>query len=105
MHQSGQNGVFFVRIEDTDQKREMEGGVAQIINGLKQFGISIDEGRIGPDFTDVGAYGPYVQSERKDIYRTFVKHLVAEGKAYPCWMSEEEIESTRNMQQAAKKVP
>lgn len=46
VHQSGQNGVFFVRIEDTDQKREMEGGVAQIINGLKQFGISIDEGRI-----------------------------------------------------------
>jgi glutamyl-tRNA synthetase len=105
VHQSGQNGVFFVRIEDTDQKREMEGGVAQIINGLKQFGISIDEGRIGPDFTDVGAYGPYLQSERKEIYRTFVKHLVAEGKAYPCWMSEEEIESTRNMQQAAKKVP
>ncbi len=105
VHQSGQNGVFFVRIEDTDQKREVEGWVAQIINGLSQFGIQIDEGRIGKDFSDVGNYGPYVQSERKEIYHAFVKHLIAAGNAYPCWMSEEEIEATRNMQQAAKKVP
>ncbi len=105
VHQGWQNGVFFLRIEDTDQKREVPGAVDLIISAFKTFGIAIDEWPIGEHNNDIGSYGPYTQSQRKDIYRTFVKYFVAQGLAYPCWMSEEEIEATRNMQQASKKVP
>jgi glutamyl/glutaminyl-tRNA synthetase len=105
VHQAGQKGVMILRIEDTDQKREMDGGIDIIMDGLKTFGITFDEGPLGAGHSDVGAYGPYIQSRRKDLYAVFVKELVAQGKAYPCWMSPEEIEQTRTMQQAAKKVP
>lgn len=101
---------MMLRIEDTDQKRQMEDGIGNIIRGLQYFGIQLDEGPLGAlDDSglpaDVGAYGPYIQSQRRHLYRAFVKQLVAEGKAYPCWMTEEQIEETRTMQQAAKKIP
>jgi len=110
VHQDGQRGVMMLRIEDTDQKRQMEDGIGNIIRGLHYFGIDMDEGPLGPMGVDgypasVGAYGPYVQSQRRDLYRAFIKHLVAEGKAYPCWMTEQQVEDTRTMQQAAKKIP
>lgn len=115
VHQWDKNGTFFLRIEDTDQKREVPGAVAWLVKGFQNFGIKIDEWPIGgvdnPQdddtfvWSDMGMYGPYLQSRRKDIYRTFVKQLVAEGKAYPCWMSQQEIDDTRSMQEAAKKIP
>ena len=99
-HQSG--GVFFLRIEDTDKKREVADGVSQIINVLRDFNVNFDEGVIGDNETDVGAYGPYTQSKRADIYRTFAKKLVEEGKAYPCFCTEEQLEMTRKRQEAVK---
>ncbi len=100
-HQSG--GVFYLRIEDTDDKRYVEGAVETIINSLKFFDINFDEGagRGG----DTGVYGPYTQSQRGQIYQCFAKKLVAEGKAYPCFMSEEEIAEIRAGQEAAKANP
>lgn len=105
VHQAWQNGVMCLRIEDTDQKRQADGAIDLILDWLKGFGIQIDEWPIGPNNTDVGNYWPYIQSQRKDLYHVFVKHAVAQWFAYPCWMTEEEIESVRNMQQAAKKIP
>ena len=103
-HQTG-DGVMILRIEDTDQKRSVEWAVEQINEWMKMFGIQFDEGTIGADFADVGNYWPYTQSQRMDIYHSFVKHLVAEGKAYPCWMSTEEIDSIREQQMKTKKMP
>ena len=71
-------GVFFTRIEDTDKKREVEGGIADIINGLKRFGINIDEGFVEPT-VEHGDYGPYQQSKRAEIYQTYVKALIEQG--------------------------
>lgn len=105
VHQWGENWIIILRIEDTDQKRETEGAVDLIISGLKDFGISFNEWPIWSNNSDVWNYWPYTQSQRKDIYKVFVKHAVAQWFAYPCWMSEEEIEAVRNMQQAAKKIP
>ena len=99
-HQS--DGVFFLRIEDTDKKREVENGVIQIIECLKDFDVNFDEGVIGENGTDVGNYGTYTQSKRADIYRTFAKKLVEEGKAYPCFCTEEQLELTRQRQEAVK---
>ena len=99
-HQSG--GVFFLRIEDTDKKREVENGAAQIISCLKDFDVNFDEGAIGENGADVGNYGTYTQSKRADIYRTFAKKLVEEGKAYPCFCTEEQLEMTRKRQEAVK---
>ena len=70
------NGVFFLRIEDTDQKREIENGVANIIARLEKFDISIDEGPIGPNGVDIGAYGPYTQSKRVAFYHAFAKDFI-----------------------------
>ena len=100
-HRSG--GVAFLRIEDTDDKREVEGAVPMLIDALDYFGIRFDEGATADGET--GAYGPYWQSERSAIYKTFVKKLVAEGKAYPCFMTEEEIAEIRAMQEANKINP
>ena len=94
-HTSG--GVFYLRIEDTDKKREVEGGISGIINGLAHFGVVPDEGRVS-ETQDKGDYGPYRQSERKEIYQTFAKELVKNGLAYPCFCSEEEIASIREAQ-------
>lgn len=98
---SDSNGVFYLRIEDTDQKREVENGVSGIINDLNNFGITVDEGVIS-DTEEVGNYGPYIQSKRKDIYQTYVKYLIEQGLAYPCFCSAEEIEETRQIQEKRK---
>ncbi len=100
-HQSG--GVFFLRIEDTDDKRFVEGAVEVIISSLDFFGIRFDEG--AGLSGDRGAYGDYTQSRRGPIYRTFVKKLVEEGKAYPCFLTEEEIGQIRARQEAEKVTP
>ncbi|GIW22482.1 MAG: glutamate--tRNA ligase [Candidatus Sericytochromatia bacterium] len=93
------NGIFYLRIEDTDKKREIEGGVLEIINALKNFDINYDEGCIS-DLEQKGNYGPYKQSERIEIYQTFAKKLVEEGKAYPCFCSNEELEEIRKKQES-----
>lgn len=100
-HQSG--GVFYLRIEDTDDKRFVEGAVDVIIDSLDFFGIEFDEGA-GRD-GDTGEYGPYTQSERKDVYQCMAKYLVENGMAYPCFLTEEEIGAIREKQEAEKKTP
>ena len=95
------NGVFFLRIEDTDKKREIENGVTGIINDLANYGITIDEGRIN-ETEEIGSYGPYIQSSRKEIYQTFAKHLIENDLAYPCFCTEEELEEIRKEQEALK---
>ena len=97
-------GVFFLRIEDTDKKREIENGVELIVKGLGDFGIDFDEGMLS-DTESKGDYGPYIQSARRDIYRCFVKELVKKGMAYPCFMSEEEIAKIREEQEKDKVLP
>ena len=92
-HQSG--GVLYLRIEDTDAKREVPGAAEALIRTLSVYGVNFDEGAIlGEDgkICDKGAYGPYKQSLRGNIYQTFAKQLVREGKAYPCFTTEEELE-------------
>lgn len=93
-------GVFYLRIEDTDKKREVKDGVIGIIKGLNNFGIKFDEGVMGVD-EEKGDYGPYTQSKRKDIYRCFAKQLVLNGLAYPCFCTEDEIASLRIRQEEA----
>lgn len=95
------NGVFYLRIEDTDQKREVENGVQGIIDDLNYFDIKIDEGAISND-EERGEYGPYTQSKRKKIYRTYAKHLIEEGLAYPCFCSHEDLEVSREEQEKLK---
>lgn len=93
-------GVFYLRIEDTDKKREIENGVTGIVEALKNFEIHNDEGAISEN-EEKGAYGSYKQSERKEIYQTFIKHLIEQGKAYPCFCTNEELEKTRFTQEEA----
>ncbi len=95
------NGIFYLRIEDTDQKREVENGINGIINDLNNFGITVDEGAIS-ETEEIGNYGPYIQSKRKEIYQTYVKYLIEQGLAYPCFCSPEEIEETRQIQEKRK---
>ena len=94
-------GVFFTRIEDTDKKREIEGGIEDIIDGLWRFGIAIDEGFISGN-EQKGEYGPYQQSHRAEIYQTYAKKLIREGLAYPCFCTAEELDATRTQQEAQK---
>ncbi len=98
------NGVFFLRIEDTDKKREVEDGISHIVNGLHGFGIDPDEGIMGMD-SESGAYGPYQQSKRKEIYQTYAKRLVEEGLAYPCFCTAEELDAMRAKQEEAGITP
>lgn len=100
-HQSG--GVFYLRIEDTDNKREVEGAVETVINAMNYFGVHFDEGAVSDG--DNGSYGPYRQRQRKDIYHVFAKHLVQRGLAYPCFLTAEEIDALREQQTAAKENP
>ena len=95
--QSG--GVFYLRIEDTDKKRELEGGIEEIVNALSNYDIKFDE---GPFEGNTGKYGPYKQSERKDIYRVFVKNLMQKGLAYPCFATVEELDAIRKVQEEKK---
>lgn len=94
-HQSG--GVFMLRIEDTDTKREVEGAAEFIIKALGDFDLKFDEGPL-KDNQEVGAYGPYVQSQRKEIYQAYIKEWLKKGLAYPCFCSESEIEAMRERQ-------
>ena len=95
------DGVFFLRVEDTDQKREVENGVTGIVNSLKDFDMAPDEGMI-TDTEEIGNYGPYKQSLRKDIYQAYAKYLIEQGKAYPCFCTPEEDEERKAKQEAAK---
>ena len=94
-------GVFFLRVEDTDQKREVENGVTGIVNSLKDFDMAPDEGMI-TDTEEIGNYGPYKQSLRKDIYQAYAKYLIEQGKAYPCFCTPEDLEEIRKKQETAK---
>ena len=97
-HQSG--GVLILRIEDTDAKREVPGAAEALIRTLAVYGVNFDEGAIlGADgkVCDQGAYGPYKQSQRGPIYHVFAKQLVREGRAYPCFTSEEELEELQQL--------
>ena len=98
------NGVFFLRVEDTDQKREVEKGVTDIVNSLKDFNMSPDEGMI-TETEEIGSYGPYKQSLRKDIYQAYAKYMIEQGKAYPCFCTQEEVEEIRKKQENAKIRP
>ena len=93
-------GVFFLRVEDTDQKREIENGVTGIVNSLQDFDMSPDEGQIS-ETEEIGNYGPYKQSDRKDIYQAYAKYMISIGKAYPCFASQEELDEMRKKQEAA----
>lgn len=97
-------GVFFLRIEDTDQKREVENGIKGIVESLKEFGIEPDEGMTS-ETEEVGNYGPYKQSLRKEIYQAYAKYLIEQGKAYPCFCTPEELNQIREKQEAAKIRP
>ncbi len=92
------NGVFMLRIEDTDKKREVEDGVTGIVTGLRAFGVAPDEGVTGFN-TEYGNYGPYTQSHRREIYRAFAKKLMEEGKAYPCFCTPEDLDEIRAKQE------
>ena len=95
------NGIFYLRIEDTDQKRSVENGISGIVRDLADFEIYPDEGMIS-ETESKGAYGPYIQSERKEIYEVYAKSLVERGYAYPCFCTEEEIAETREIQELNK---
>ena len=97
-------GVFFLRVEDTDQKREVENGVTGIVNSLKDFDMAPDEGMIS-DTEEIGNYGPYKQSLRKDIYQAYAKYMIEQGKAYPCFCTPEDGEEMRKKQETAKVRP
>lgn len=101
-NQSG--GVFYIRIEDTDQKREVEGAVEDTINTMHNFGLNFQEGMISKD-SFKGNYGPYRQSEREEIYKTFACDLIKKGLAYPCFCSPEELSSIREKQVEQKITP
>ena len=99
-HQSG--GVLFLRVEDTDAKREVPGAVEVLIDTLKHYGIQFDEGSTKEG--DAGLYGPYRQRQRAAIYHVYAKKLVAQGMAYPCFCTEEELAAMREKQEAAKET-
>ena len=99
-HQSG--GVLFLRVEDTDAKREVPGAVEVLIDTLKHYGISFDEGATHDG--DSGIYGPYRQRQRAGIYHVYAKKLVSEGQAYPCFCTEEELAAMRERQEANKET-
>ncbi len=89
------DGVFYLRLEDTDKKREIEHGADEIITSLAQYGVCFDEGAAADGEPEKGSYGPYRQSMRKEIYQTFAKDLVKRGLAYPCFCSAEELDEIR----------
>lgn len=92
------DGVFYVRVEDTDQKRKVEGAIDVMLKGLSVYGINADEGVIG-DEKEIGDYGPYYQSARVEIYQTYAKALVEQGLAYPCFCSADELDEIRTAQE------
>ncbi|WP_392485972.1 glutamate--tRNA ligase [Haloimpatiens sp. FM7315] len=101
---SQSEGIFCLRIEDTDQKREVQGAIEDTIVTMHNFGLDFNEGMTGED-TSKGDYGPYKQSERSEIYKTFAKDLVKRGLAYPCFCTPEELSELREKQVAEKITP
>jgi len=97
------NGVFYVRLEDTDQKREIEGSGDLLINELRRFNVIPNEGYLGDK--EEGTYGPYQQSKRQHIYDICIKYLISIGKAYPCFCSQEELDALREEQERNKIRP
>lgn len=97
-------GVFYLRIEDTDQKREVEGAIEDTIHTMHNFGMKFSEGMTG-ETSEIGNYGPYRQSLRKEIYETFAKDLVKKGLAYPCFCPAETLNAVRDKQKDEKIVP
>jgi len=95
-HQS--NGIFYLRVEDTDQKRIKEGAMKLICNSLGRYGIYADEG-VDKDGHDFGLYGPYTQSQRKEIYQAYVKDFLEKGLAYPCFCAAEDLDIMRKIQE------
>jgi len=94
------NGVLILRIEDTDQKRKVENGVQGIIDSMKDFDIIFDEGMVS-ETESRGDYGPYIQSQRREIYEAYAKYLLANDRAYPCFATEEELAALRKRQEEA----
>ena len=94
-------GVFYLRIEDTDQKREIEGGIENIVDAIKTIGLDYKEGVVSKD-KELGNYGPYIQSKRIDIYHTFAKYMIENDLAYPCFCTQEEIDASREEQKINK---
>lgn len=101
-HRNG--GVFFLRIEDTDEKRKVDGAVETIINVLRYFDIEFDEGAGFPEDSENNAYGPYFQRQRVEIYHAYAKSLVERGLAYPCFCSEDELNKVREEQEENKEL-
>mgnify|MGYP003259210137 CR=1 FL=1 len=101
-HRNG--GVFYLRIEDTDEKRRIHGAVDMVINVLRYFNIEFDEGAGFPDDSDKNAYGPYFQRQRVEIYHAYAKSLVERGLAYPCFCTEDELNKVREEQEANKEL-
>lgn len=97
------NGICFLRIEDTDSKREIEWASQKFVDIFKIFWIEFDEGPIWDNYADVGNYGPYTQSKREYIYKVFIKDLIKKWLAYPCFLTEEQISETRELQELSKK--
>lgn len=95
------NGIFYLRIEDTDNKRLVDNGINGIISDLKKYDISIDEGVISEN-EEIGEYGPYIQSKRIDIYNTYIKYLIENDYAYPCFCTSEELDAIRSGQEERK---
>ena len=95
------DGIFYLRIEDTDSERSVENGISGIIKDLADFDIVPDEGMIS-ETESIGEYGPYIQSQRKDIYHVYAKDLVLKGLAYPCFCTKEELDETRSIQELNK---
>lgn len=96
-------GIFYVRLEDTDTKREIQGSGETLLKQLHLFGIDPSEGYLGDK--QIGEYGPYIQSERADIYKVVIKYLLENGKAYPCFCSQAELDDIRAKQEKAKIIP
>lgn len=101
-HQS--EGVFFLRIEDTDTKREVEGATELICSSLANYGIKADEG-FDANGNEIGSYGPYKQSERKEIYQAYIKQMLSDGRAYPCFATQEELDELRKNQELSGARP
>ncbi len=97
------NGIFYLRNEDTDQARQIDGAVELIMDNLNDYNMTPDE----YEFKDqvIGNYGPYIQSKRKEIYHTFIKHLISIGRAYPCFCTKEELDEMREFQESRKVRP
>ncbi|MDD3669632.1 MAG: glutamate--tRNA ligase family protein [Alphaproteobacteria bacterium] len=101
-HQSG--GIFYIRVEDTDQKRAVDGALKVVCDALAHYGMRADEG-VDADGKDYGPYAPYTQSQRRDIYQAYVKSLVEKGLAYPCFCSAEDLDMMRKVQEKNAQRP